>query len=93
MRDFLRGLRHPDMMPSAIRVALVVGTILFSINHGNAALNGKMDRSRWLSSLLTYVVPYCVNIHGQVSSQRKMQRKNEEKISATQEGTATLTRV
>ncbi len=93
MKDFLQGLRNPEMMPSALRVALIVGTILFSINHGNAALQGKMDRSRWFSSLLTYIVPYCVNIHGQVSSQRKMQRKNKEASSRTEERTATLTQV
>ena len=75
MKPFFQGLRDPDMTPSALRVALIVGTILFSINHGNALLKGKMDNTRWLSSLLTYAVPYCVNIHGQVSSRKKMQRQ------------------
>ena len=73
MRAFLRGLADPTMTPAALRVALIVGTILFSINHGKALFEGNMNRTRWISSLLTYVVPYCVNIHGQVSSQRKYQ--------------------
>ncbi|AFY36467.1 hypothetical protein Lepto7376_0003 [[Leptolyngbya] sp. PCC 7376] len=93
MKAFLQGLRDPDMMPSALRVALLVGTILFSINHGNALLKGKMDKSRWLSSLLTYAVPYCVNIHGQVSSKRKFQRKLAEKNIRSEEQIAALTHV
>jgi len=54
---------------SALRVALFVGTILFSINHGRALLNGEMNGGRWLSALLTYMVPFMVSIHGQSSCQ------------------------
>lgn len=52
-------------MPTALKVALVVGTVLFAINHGSALVQGKMTRSRWVLGLLTYLVPYAVNIHGQ----------------------------
>lgn len=59
-------------MPMALKVAAIVGTVLFIINHGAALTQGKMTRSRWLSGLLTYLVPYAVNIHGQyVSRQRR----------------------
>ena len=59
-------------MPTAIKVSLVVGTIIFAINHGDAILNGKMTRQRWMSGLISYLVPYAVNIHGQyVSRSRK----------------------
>lgn len=59
-------------MPTAIKVALVVGSILFVINHGSAVVQGKMTRDRAISALLTYFVPYTVNIHGQfVSRQRR----------------------
>ncbi|MEM9092816.1 MAG: nitrate/nitrite transporter NrtS [Cyanobacteria bacterium P01_F01_bin.53] len=52
---------------TAIRVALFVGTLLFSINHGSALIDGDMSRDRWLSGLLTYLVPFTVSIHGQSS--------------------------
>lgn len=52
-------------MPTALRVAAVVGSILFVINHGTALLQGEMNRDRWLSAGLTYLVPYIVSIHGQ----------------------------
>jgi hypothetical protein len=50
---------------TALRVALSVGSMLLVINHGAALVNQQMDRSRWISALLTYLVPYCVSIHGQ----------------------------
>jgi hypothetical protein len=59
------ALIDPTKMRTAIRVALVVGSVLFTINHGAAFVQGKMTRGRWASALLTYCVPYAVSIHGQ----------------------------
>lgn len=53
----------------SIRVALVVGTLLFIINHGSALMAGEMDTQRWLSAVLTYGVPFMVSIHGQSTCQ------------------------
>ncbi|NET35139.1 MAG: hypothetical protein F6K19_24450 [Cyanothece sp. SIO1E1] len=53
------------MMLVSIRIALVVGSILFAINHGAALFTGKMTRARWLSAGLTYLTPYAVSIYGQ----------------------------
>lgn len=71
MSAFLRSLIDPALAPTAIKVALVVGTVLFFINHGGAALKGNMDRDRWFSAGLTYLIPYMVNIHGQHSSRQR----------------------
>ncbi|MGB3614956.1 MAG: nitrate/nitrite transporter NrtS [Elainellaceae cyanobacterium] len=71
MNAFLRSLTDPDLAPTAVKVALVVGSVLFAINHGSALAKGDMDRSRWLSAGLTYLVPYMVNIHGQHSTQQR----------------------
>jgi len=49
----------------SIKVALVVGTILFTINHGSALLSHQMNAGRWISAVLTYGVPFMVSIHGQ----------------------------
>jgi hypothetical protein len=70
--DFLKGyftsLIEPKFVPTALKVAVVVGSILFTINHGHALFKGKMGRDRWISAGLTYIVPYFVNIHGQYIS-------------------------
>ncbi|NJK37145.1 MAG: nitrate/nitrite transporter NrtS [Oscillatoriales cyanobacterium RM2_1_1] len=65
VNGFLMALTDKKLMPTALKIALVVGSILFLINHGTALIRGKMTRDRWISSLLTYCIPYMVNIHGQ----------------------------
>lgn len=65
VKGYLASLINPVLVPTALRVALVIGTLLFAINHGAALLKGQMNADRWLSAGLTYIVPYCVNIHGQ----------------------------
>ena len=71
MNKFTQALFDPKLAPTAIKVSLVVGSVLFTINHGAALAKGKMTRTRWLSGLITYLVPYSVNIHGQYINYRK----------------------
>lgn len=73
IKKYLACLQDPDYAIPAIKVALLVGTILFCINHAVALINDQMTMGRWLSALLTYIVPYMVNIHGRWSSLRKTQ--------------------
>ncbi|MEB3212143.1 MAG: nitrate/nitrite transporter NrtS [Leptolyngbyaceae bacterium] len=68
LADYLSCLVNQKMMPTAFKVTVIVGTVLFSINHGKALLNGEMSRDRWFSAALTYCIPYMVNIHGQYTS-------------------------
>lgn len=69
--EFTASLVDPKLVPTAVKVALVVGSILFVINHGTALMAGKMKRERWISAALTYLVPYVVNIHGQYISRSR----------------------
>ena len=71
---YLQALRDPQLAPTAFKVALVVGSVLFTINHGRAVFQGNMTRDRWISGLLTYLVPYGVNIHGQYTSRNKVKK-------------------
>jgi hypothetical protein len=63
--NFGRAWIDRSLAPKAFKVSLVVGSILFMVNHGAAALAGEMTTERWCSALLTYLVPYTVSIHGQ----------------------------
>ncbi len=67
MKGFLLALIDPTYAKKGAQVAVVVGTLLFAINHGTALVKGKMSTGRWLSVLMTYAVPYAVNIHGRYS--------------------------
>lgn len=66
-----RCLGDRDLAPTALRVALTVGTLLLLVNHGRAILTGAMTRDRWVAALMTYGIPYCVNIHGQAASRAR----------------------
>ncbi len=70
VKGYLAALVDPQYCGMALRVALIVGTVLFMINHGAALVQGKMTRMRWFSALLTYCVPYAVNVHGQYMAQQ-----------------------
>ncbi|WP_446390432.1 nitrate/nitrite transporter NrtS [Coleofasciculus sp. B1-GNL1-01] len=71
VREFCLCLFDKDLMPTALKVSVVVGSILFAINHGSALVKGQMNRERWISGSLTYLVPYAVNIHGQYISRTR----------------------
>ena len=68
-----RNLTAKEFRGTALRVATVVGSVLFMINHGSTAMAKEMSRSRWISAGLTYLVPYCVSVHGQCSSRKRAQ--------------------
>ena len=52
----------------AIMTALVVGTILTTINHGDVILAG--NSPYFLKIILTYCVPYCVTTWGSILGKR-----------------------
>ena len=51
----------PPVVRRALRYAVVVGTLLIAINHGNAILRGDITATRLLQMLLTTLVPYAVS--------------------------------
>lgn len=69
---YFRSLFDRKFIFTGLKTALFVGTILFTINHGGALLRGEMDRERWMSGLLTYLMPYCVNVHGQYIARHRL---------------------
>lgn len=75
LKIYLQTLGDRTIHSTAIRVALIVGTVIFCINHGSAFLHGAMTRTRWTSVVVTYFVPYCVNLHGQMASRMRQRAK------------------
>ena len=73
LKQIKSTLKQPHCRRTALRVALCVGTLLFTINHGSAFLSGSMTGDRWLSAIFTYLVPFTVSIHGQSSRAARTQ--------------------
>ncbi len=59
----------------AMFTALVVGTFLTAINHGDVILSG-LTPSPW-KVILTYCVPYCVTTWGAITGKRAQWRRDE----------------
>ena len=64
----------PSIVQVAIKVALVIGTILNLINQGGRLLDGLL--LSWFHVGLNYLVPYCVSSY---SAARNEMRRSEEK--------------
>jgi hypothetical protein len=55
-------------LSKALKVALLVGSVLIVINQYEALFGHQTFR--WLPALLTYCVPFCVFLAGQMSGHR-----------------------
>jgi hypothetical protein len=70
VRLFLRGAT----VPSAVRIALVVGTWLSLLNQGSAIADGDVP---WVKVVLNYVTPFVVASLGYLAARR---RRNVERL-------------
>ena len=68
---FLALASTSGVVISALKIALVVGSILALINHGVDILELNLTRGSLLQIVLTYMVPYSVSTY---SSVRALQR-------------------
>ncbi len=56
-----------DIALNSLKVCLVVGTILVSINYFDRLFSGELAGVDYFKMLLMYCVPYCVSTYGSVS--------------------------
>ncbi len=63
-------LERPTLVFS-LKMALVVGTLLAVINHGQAIFTGHFTSDRLLPMLLTYCVPFAVAMYSQIQGKRQ----------------------
>lgn len=54
----------------ALAYAVIVGSVLIAINHGDAILKGQFDSGRALKGALTICVPYVVSTLSSVQALR-----------------------
>ena len=70
MRETFELVTRRDVVVRALRVALLVGTVLIAINHGDRILNSSVAQLDFLKMILTYLVPYGVSTFSSVAAIR-----------------------
>ena len=60
-----------DTLTRSVKTALVIGTVLGLINHGQALLAGHFTADHLGPLLLTYLVPFFVATYGQIQGKRQ----------------------
>ena len=66
--SWLQTATQHSVVARSIRVALIVGTILVAINHGDVLLGGGADAVLIWKIPLTYLVPYSVSTYAAVDA-------------------------
>lgn len=76
MREWFRLAFSEAVVKRALVYAVVVGTLLVAINHGDAILRGNVDTARLFKMGLTVFVPYTVSTLSSVSAVRSLQTES-----------------
>ena len=67
MASLFRHARSPRIVRNALKIALVVGTILNLINQGERLIGS--GAISWPHFVLNYIVPYCVASYSAAKNQ------------------------
>ena len=70
MRKALQICLRREHLRQTIKIALVVGTILFLINQADVVLRGDATAVTWLKVGLSYCVPFIVSNLGLLAGKR-----------------------
>ena len=70
-REAVQVLTYRPHLRTIITIAVIVGTILFSINQLDVVLRGDADAGVWIKAAVTYVVPVCVSSAGVLTGTRR----------------------
>jgi gamma-glutamyltranspeptidase/glutathione hydrolase len=83
MKEWLRTAFSPPVRRRAVKAALIVGTVLLTINHGDAIVSGNVSLARFLRMILTVIVPYVVSTVSSVGAILDMRKTVERPMRST----------
>ncbi len=75
-KGFIKLALSMQVVPRALKAALLVDTILAFINHGEKILGGSLSGQDFYKILLTYLVPYGVSTWSAVRAIQASAKKN-----------------
>lgn len=84
IRIFLKYTFESDTLSRSIKTALVVGSILAAINHGQDILSGQLSWHWLVPMLVTYLVPFSVATFGQVQGKRQRDKLHSIDVKPSQ---------
>jgi membrane protease YdiL (CAAX protease family) len=74
LHDVPRVVLYPRHLRRTALIALVVGSVLFAINHLDEVLRGSATRVTWIKIAVTYLVPFTVSNLGLLVGSRVRKR-------------------
>jgi len=69
--EIFRVVVYPPYLKKTVRIALIVGSVLFLINHLDEVVRGQATLAIWIKGAATYLVPFCVANMGVLVAARK----------------------
>ncbi|QZT38779.1 nitrate/nitrite transporter NrtS [Halosquirtibacter xylanolyticus] len=67
-----------QVVSTAIKLSIIVGTILGLINHGTDIVNNTLSSKQILQIMVTYLVPYSVSTYSSIKSIMCFEKINSE---------------
>jgi|AntAceMinimDraft_12_1070368.scaffolds.fasta_scaffold374065_2 hypothetical protein len=68
MSVFIKTALKPAVLSTALRISLLVGTLLALINHSPAIFSLTVSPQNFVQIVLTYLVPYGVSTYSSVKA-------------------------
>ncbi|MCC2097824.1 MAG: nitrate/nitrite transporter NrtS [Hyphomicrobiales bacterium] len=77
MNEWLALALSPPVRKRAVKVAVLVGSILAVINYSDKIIAGTFQTRDLVKLLMTFIVPYCVSTYSAVSALREAARNSK----------------
>ncbi|WED27295.1 nitrate/nitrite transporter NrtS [Vibrio sp. DW001] len=85
IKDVLNTAKQPSILKRSTKVALIVGTILMFINHGDAIFAGELESARLGKIIITYFVPFLVSTQASVTATLHAMKQPSAALSSDKE--------
>ena len=69
-RELVRVVLAPRHLKRTVLIALIVGTVFFTMNQLGVILDGRTTAGVWINAVLTYLTPLLVSNFGILSATR-----------------------
>jgi hypothetical protein len=80
MRSFLALMMERACVIRALKVSILVGTVLALINHSTSIFYGTMGAGELLQVIVTYAVPFTVSSYSSAAQERYLRSLQPERV-------------